>query len=254
MQSLDIIRQKRRFIMFSEKTKAAVLELNAFFDKYAMHFEDKIKKEFTYYDTDDFALLKSNIVLFKTQIGNFCELNMATEKISSTSRLTLRSTYKHFSKFIKPHDNLMKHKQFLIDNFKNMFISGVNFDPEFLMQKLKPAYTIKTISEEYKSTNGIGFKITYSFDKDTYINHFTGIETGANILTIYQHSNESTDQYLEDLVGKLTRYCKELTPTSNTKIMIARDMTTKKWEQLGKLKQEQEKQKRDKELKKKKNK
>lgn len=252
MQSLDVIYQKRRFIMFSEKTKAAVLELNAFFDKYAMHFEDKIKKTFTYYDTDDFALLKSNIVLFKTQIGNFCELNMATEKISSTSRLTLRSTYKHFSKLIKPHDHLMKHKQFLIENFKNMFISGVNFDPEFLMQKLKPAYTIQTVSEEYKSTNGIGFKMTYSFDKDIYTDHFTGVQTNANILTIYQHSGESTNQYLEDLVSKLTRYCKELTPTSETKIMIAREMTAKKYEQLGKLKQEKEKQKRELEIKKKK--
>lgn len=251
MQSLDVIRQKRRFIMFSEKTKSAVLELNAFFDKYAMHFEDKIKKTFIYYDTEDFALLKSNIVLFKTQIGNFCELNMATEKVSSTSRLTLRSTYKHYSKVIKAHDSLMKHKQFLIDNFKNMFLSGVNFDPEFLMQKLRPAYTINTVSEEYKSTNGIGFKITYSFDKDVYINHFTGIETSANILTIYQHTNETTDQYLEDLVGKLTRYCKELTPVNDTKIMIARNLTAKKLEQIDKFKQEKEKQKRELELKKK---
>lgn len=251
MQSLDVIRQKRRFIMFSQKTKAAVLELNAFFDKYAMHFEDKIKKSFTYYDTADFALLKSNIVLFKTQIGNFCELNMATEKVSSTSRLTYRSTYKHFSKLIKPHDSLMKHKQFLIDNFKNMFLSGVNFDPEFLMQKLQPAYTIQTVSEEYKSTNGIGFKITYSFDRDLYTNHFTGIQTEANILTIYQHSNELTDPYLDDLISKLTRYCKELTPTSETKIMIARELTAKKLEQLDKLKIEKEKQKRDKVLEKK---
>ena len=133
-----------------------------------------------------------------------------------------------------------------------MFISGVNFDPEFLMQKLKPAYTINTISEEYKSTNGIGFKITYSFDKDTYINHFTGVQTNANILTIYQHSNESTDPYLEDLVSKLTRYCKELTPTSKTKIMIARDSTAKKFEQMDKFKQEKEKQKRELELKKRK--
>lgn len=252
MRSLDIIRQKRRFIMFSEKTKSAVLELNAFFEKYAMHFEDKINKLFIYYDTPDFALLKSNIVLFKTVIGNFCELNMATEKISSTSKFTLRSTYKHFSKQIKAHDHLMKHKEFLIENFKNMFISGVNFDPEFLMQKLQPAYSIKTVSEEYRSTNGIGFKITYSFDKDIYTNHFTNISTVGNILTIYQHSNETTDQYLDDLISKLTRYCKELEPTSDTKIMICRAMTQKKQEQLNKLAQEREKLKRDKLLSKKK--
>lgn len=251
MKSLDVIRQKRRFVMFSEKTKSAVLELNAFFDKYAMHFEDKIKKIFIYYDTEDFALLKSNIVLFKTQIGNFCELNMSTERISTSSRLTYRSTDKHFSKPIKLHDSLMKHKQFLIENFKNMFISGVNFDPEFLMQKLKPAYSIQTVSEEYKSTNGIGFKITYSFDKDIYTNYFTGVEARANILTIYQHSNELTDHYLEDLTSKLTRYCKELTPTTDTKIMIARDATAKRLEQMDKLRLEKEKLKRDKVLQKK---
>jgi hypothetical protein len=94
MRKLDIIRQKRRFELFNERSRDKVLELNTFFGKYKMQFEDRIKKLFVYYDTPDKDLEKSNIVLFKTQIGNFCELNMATEKINATYRYQIKTNYK----------------------------------------------------------------------------------------------------------------------------------------------------------------
>ena len=230
MRALDKIRQKRRFEMFNENSKVKVLELNSFFGKYIMHFEEKIKKVFTYYDTPDHDLQKSNIVLYKTQIGNFTELNMATEKVNSTFRYALRTNYKHFTKQIKPHDSILKHKEFLIDNFTNMFMSSINFDPEFLMRKLQVAYVIKTTSTEYRSMNITGLKITYSFDSDEYTNFYNNQTVKSNVLTIYQHSAENTDEDFENLIGKLTRYCKELTPTNDTKIMIARRATVPKVE------------------------
>ncbi len=228
MRPTDVIKQKRRFEMFNYKSKEKVLELNSFFGKYIMHFEEKIKKEFTYYDTPNKDLEKSNIALFKTHIGNFTELNMATEKVNATYRYTVRTNYKHFRKQIKAHDSLMKHKQFLVDSFTSMFLSGINFDPEFLMRKLQPVYTIETTSTEYRSLNVTGLKITYSFDEDKYTNHENKQIIYNDVMTIYQHSRESTDSDFEDLIGKLTRYCKELTPTNETKIMIARRLTAEK--------------------------
>ena len=216
--------------MFNEGSREKVLELNSFFGKYKMHFEEKITKTFVYYDTPNHDLQKSNIVLYKTMIGNFTELNMATEKVNTTYRYSVRTNYKHFTKQIKPHDSLLKHKEFLIDNFTNMFMSSINFDPEFLMRKLQVAYVIKTTSLEYRSMNITGLKITYSFDSDVYTNHFNNQTVYSNVLTIYQHSSEKTDEAFEDLIGKLIRYCKELTPTKDTKIMIARRLTVPKAE------------------------
>lgn len=244
MRALDIIRQKRRFEMFNKDSKNKVLELNSFFGKYIMHFEEKIKKVFTYYDTPNHDLQKSNIVLYKTQIGNFCELNMATEKVNSTFRYSVRTNYKHFTKQIKAHDSILKHKDFLINSFTDMFMSSINFDPEFLMRKLQVAYTIKTTSTEYRSMNVTGLKITYSFDEDVYTNHFNNLIANLNVLTIYQHSDTKTDEDFDNLISKLVRYCKELTPTNDTKIMIARRITTLKTEptkidkdKLNKMKQ-----------------
>ncbi len=225
MRKLEIIKQKRRFYMFSEKTRKAVLEVNEFFRKYTMAFEEKIHKTFIYYDTPEHDLQKSNIVLFKTHIGDFCELNMATEKISSTSLYTLRTKYKHFTNPIKPHENPIKYKSFLIESFKSMFMSSLRFDPEFLLKRLRPAYTIETVSREYRSTNITGLKITYSFDEDVYTNFENKVKAKANILTIYQHSAEATNPDFDDVINKLNHYCKELTPTSETKIMIARKLT-----------------------------
>ena len=203
-----------------------------------MDFEEKIKKVFTYYDTPNHDLEKSNIVLYKTQIGKFCELNMATEKVSTALRYNVRTNYKHFTKQIKPLDRILKHKEFLIDSFKAMFLSSINFDPEFLMRKLQISYVIETTSTEYRSVNMQGLKITYSFDQDIYENHFDNIKINANNLTIYQHSSQKTDEDFDDLISKLTRYCKELTPTTETKIMIARRLTAQKTEQILKARSE----------------
>jgi len=230
MRALDAIRQKRRFEMFNEDSKEKVLELNSFFGKYIMHFEDKIKKVFTYYDTPNCDLQKSNIVLYKTQIGNFTELNMATENTGSSFRYALRTQYKHFAKEIKPRDSILKHKQFLIESFTNMFMSSLGFDPEFLLNKLQVAYVIKTTSMEYRSMNVTGLKITYSFDKDEYFNNYNKIISTGNVLTIYQHSGTNTDEDFNNLLDKLLRYCKELTPTKELKISIARRLTANKKE------------------------
>lgn len=241
MRQYEIIRQKRRFYMFSEKTKKAVLEVNDFFDKYNMGFEDKIKKTFIYYDTPNRDLQKSNIVLFKTHIGPLCEFNMATEKISSTSYYTLRTKYKRFTHPAHPLDSPLKYKTFLIESFKSMFMSSLGFDPEFLLKKLCSAYLIETTSYEYRSTNITGLKITYSFDQDVYTNMLDKTKAKANILTIYQHSREETNADFDDLIGKLNRYCKEITPTNETKIMIARKLTHPQPVDPSKLKKKPEK-------------
>ena len=75
---------------------------------------------------------------------------------------------------------------------------------------------------------------SYSFDKDIYKNHNNNQTVKSNILTIYQHSAENTDEEFDNLMGKLARYCKELTPILDTKIMVARRLTAEKHEQVEK--------------------
>ncbi|MBE7076615.1 MAG: hypothetical protein E7374_01840 [Clostridiales bacterium] len=241
MRPLDEIKQKRRYEMFNYKSREKVLELNSFFGKYNMQFEERIKKTFIYYDTPNKDLEKSNIILYKTVIGKFCELNMATDKTNVSSRYNYRIYAKHFQKQIKPNDKILRHKEFLIDSFKGMFLSSINFDPEFLLRKLEPAYIIETVSDEFRSVNLSGLKITYSFDRDFYTNCFSGIKTETNIMTIYQHSGEKTDEDFEDLNSKLIRYCKELTPVNSSKINLARKNTQEKLEQIQKAKAEKDK-------------
>ena len=246
MRPLDIIRDKRRFEMFNEHSKDKVLEINSFFGKYLMHFEERVKKRFVYYDTPNLDLIKSGIILYKTTIGNFCELNMANDTLPTIRNYKTRNSFKHFTLNMKPHESILKHKDFLIDSFTDMFISSINFDPEFLMRKLQVSYTIDTVSTEYRSMNISGLKITYSFDKDVYTNHFNGVVKRANILTIYQHSQPNTDDDFNDLISKLERYCKELTSTKETKIMIARRLTAVDDSQDKKTKKEKEEKPNDK--------
>ena len=103
-------------------------------------------------------------------------------------------------------------------------------DHPLIQHKLTLMRNKKTSSKDFRTMlNEISMLMGYEVTRDLPMKE---VETEtpiakakANILTIYQHSPETTDADFEDLISKLTRYCKELTPTVDTKIMIARRMT-----------------------------
>ena len=222
----DIVRQKRRFELLDKSTRKDVLEINAFFRKYDMRYVGKFKKIYTYYDTKNLDLYKSGIALFRTDIGKLHTLTMTLERLYSEDNRKLQ-TYRNKKNVINigKFDSLEKHKDFLRNSFLDMFNSSISFDPDFLLKSLHQTYIINTTSMEYRATNGIGLKTTYSFDEDVFYNNETKIREKGDYLTIYQHSKESTDEDFADLISKLIRYCKSLTPIKESKIAIARRVT-----------------------------
>lgn len=233
----DIVRQKRRFELLDKTGRKDVLAVNAFFGKYEMAFKGKIKKVYTYYDTPNFDLYKSGIALFKTDISKNHTLTMTLERLYSEDNRKLQ-TYRNKKEVLEvgKFDHPLKHLDFLRNSFLDMFNSSLSFDPDFLLKKLRTTYVISTISHEYRSTDGIGLKATYSFDFDTFINYETKIKQQGYYLTIYQHSKESTDADFDNLISKLVRYCKSITPIKESKIAIARKITVIPPADMSKLK------------------
>lgn len=222
----DIIRQKRRFELIDKTGRKDVLAVNAFFGRYEMNYLGKFKKIYTYYDTENFDLYKSGIALFRTDIGKTHTLTMTLERLYSEDNRKLQ-TYRNKKEVLEigPRDSLLKHMDFLKNSFLDMFNSSLSFDAEFLLKKLRVTYIITTISKEYRSTSGIGLKATYSFDHDIFFNNETKIKKEGDYLTIYQHSKEATDEEWTNLISKLIRYCKAITPIKESKIAIARKLT-----------------------------
>lgn len=223
----DIVRQKRRFEMLDKSSIKDVLKMNAFFGRYEMVYMGKAKKTFTYYDTDKLDLYKSGIALFRTDIGKTHTLTMTLERLYSEDNRKLQ-TYRSKKNVIDigQFDSIFKHKDFLRNSFLDMFNSSISFDADFLLQKLHTTYTIQTVAKEYRATSGVGLKCTYSFDEDTFVNHDTGIKQKGDYLTIYQHSKEHTDEEWDNLISKINRYCKSLTPIKESKVAIARKVTS----------------------------
>lgn len=223
----DIVRQKRRFEMLDQSSIKDVLKMNAFFKRYEMTYLGKKKKVYTYYDTDKLDLYKSGIALFRTDIGKTHTLTMTLERLYSEDNRKLQ-TYRNKKNAIDigRNESIFKHMDFLRNSFLDMFNSSISFDPDFLLKKLRTTYVITTISKEYRSTSGVGLKCTYSFDKDMFHNHETQIKQKGDYLTIYQHSKSDTDAEFDNLISKLIRYCKSLTPIKESKIAIARAKTS----------------------------
>jgi len=246
----DIVRQKRRFEMLDKSSMKDVLKMNAFFGRYDLRFIGKIKKVYTYYDTDNYDLYKSGIALFRTDIGKTHTLTMTLERLYNEDNRKLQS-YRNKKDVIdiNKHDSIFKHIEFLRNSFLNMFNSSISFDADFLLKKLRTTYVITTISNEYRATNGIGLKITYSFDQDKFFNHEIKAKNQGDYLTIYQHSKSETDDEFANLISKITRYCKSLTPIKESKIAIARKLTSRQaMEQKQKLKKEKDKKKKESKL------
>ena len=243
----DIVRQKRRFEMLDKTGMQDVLKMNAFFGRYDMRFIGKIKKVYTYYDTENYDLFKSGIALFRTDIGKNHTLTMTLERLYNEDNRKLQ-TYRNKKDVIDigNFDSIFKHMDFLRNSFLNMFNSSISFDPDFLLKKLRTTYVITTQSHEYRATNGVGLKVTYSFDQDKFYNHETKTKSKGDYLTIYQHSKSETDDEFANLISKITRYCKALTPIKESKIEIARKLTSRKAvEQREQLKKDKEKNKKE---------
>lgn len=222
--------------MLDKSSIKDVLGMNAFFGRYEMTYMGKVKKTFTYYDTENLDLYKSGIALFRTDINNSHTLTMTLERLYSEDNRKLQ-TYRSKKNVIEigKLDSIFKHKDFLRNSFLDMFNSSLSFDADFLLQKLRTTYTITTISKEYRSTSGVGLKCTYSFDEDSFFNHETNIKQRGDYLTIYQHSKENTDDEWDNLISKINRYCKSLTPIKESKVAIARKVTSLQ-SQAGRLK------------------
>lgn len=223
----DLIRQKRRFEMLDKSSIKDVLKMNSFFKRYQMNYLGKVKKTFTYYDTDNLDLYKSGIALFRTDKGKEHTLTMTLERLYSEDNRKLQ-TYRSKKNVLEigQFDSIFKHTDFLRNSFLDMFNSSINFDPDFLLKKLQITYVITTLAREYRSTSGVGLKCTYSFDEDTFYNPQTKIKQKGDYLTIYQHSKQETDDEWENLISKINRYCKSLTPIKESKIAIARKVTS----------------------------
>jgi len=224
---LDLVRQKRRFELLDKSSKKDVIKMNAFFGKYDMRPLGKRKKKYTYYDTENLDLFKSGIALFRVDDGKKHTLTMTLERLYFEDNRKLQS-YRNKKNVIEigKFDSIFKHIDFLRNSFLDMFNSSISFDADFLLKKLKQTYVIDTIAEEYRSTDGVGLKTTYSFDHDTFYNNETKVREKGDYLTVYQHSKENTDEDFLNLISKLTRYCKSITPIKESKIDIARRLTS----------------------------
>lgn len=222
----DIVRQKRRYEMLDKNSQKEVLELIEFFGRYQIRNDGRINKQYIYYDTDNLDLYKSGIALFRTVINGKHSLTMTLERLYNEDNEHLQSySSKKNSIDIHARDSIFTYPEFLRNSFKNMWDGAVNFDPDYLLKKLKITYSIETTSYEYKLINGTGFKATLSFDSDKYLDHWTNKKATSLFLTIYQHSRENTNSEYENLISKIERYCKSLTKIKESKVDLARVKT-----------------------------
>jgi len=222
----DIVRQKRRYEMLDKNSKNEVLNLIEFFGRYQMRNDGRINKQYIYYDTDNLDLYKSGIALFRTVINGKHTLTMTLERLYNEDNKFLQTySNKRNEIEIDPGDSIFQYPEFLRNSFKNMWEGFLNLDPDYLLKKLKLAYTIDTVSHEYKLINGTGLKATLSFDSDSYTNHTSRKKASSLFLTVYQHSRDDTNEEYENLLSKIERYCKSLTLIKESKIDLARAKT-----------------------------
>lgn len=213
------IRNKNRYEMFDGGSYRQVLDLIERLEQYAVVFRAKYSRSYIYYDTPTKDLEKSGIALYRSHLNKVSRLIMCRASFGSgQGNVALKNIKK--SIIIPDRTDLKKHMPWMIDAFKDMFVTPVSFDPEYLLNRLTRVYEIHCEAREYTSMNGLGLKVKLVFDSDKYINHHTKRSATGEIVTFYHISNESTDTDYKMFVSKLERYCKELSLTQDHKTDI----------------------------------
>lgn len=225
INDMDTVKREVRFEVFDKNTKKKALEVLEFFNKYIITFTRTVKRTDYYYDTPESELEKSGICLHKYLDGRSAQLVMNSEQKNEHGKYLSQISKKKCTIEISAKDSPIKHPEFLRDSLRDLLNTTFEFDTDFFFKDLRIYYTINTVSSEYKIIGGTGLKARFIFDDDEYYNAKTRRKNVGYFLTAQLLSSESTAEDFDDLISKLSKFCKELERTENSKIIYVKKLT-----------------------------
>lgn len=213
----------KHYTVFEKKSFRNVLSLERELPMYNFIGEGRYVLSETYLDSPNNLLASAGIILCKVVVGNKAYFRVEREDYLFGKNLTdEKKVYVHP---IKASDTVEDHSFFIKDGITSLFTTKFHIDFDNILKNVVPKIEVTTKVDVFKILSGTGFKGLMHFEEVKIKNNFTKRKAEIYMMTVEQTSSMlSTDEF-DNFIQKLEKYCKEVTPTTDSSFQIAERLT-----------------------------
>ncbi len=185
--------------------------------------KDKVEK--VYYDTPDLFFANRGVDIY-TVTSKVKKMSSLHIKLSSNAtRYMFLSDMPTYSRLDIPMNaNIKKYGDFIVSSLYKIFPNGLGVNPADLVLQLRPRVDVIKDRELFRFFNNDGLKVILSFDKVTYINHFTRIKDKVEQFEIALQSARFIEDY-DSFVHRMSMQVTNLIPRDPSDLVNALMLT-----------------------------
>lgn len=215
----------KNYTVFDKKSYKNILDLDLGLTRYSFNGMGRNVTVEVFFDTPNNLLASAGIILSKVIEGNAAYFKVEREEF--IKRKTLLTEKKVFIQPAGIKDQISDHALFLIDGITSLFSTTFNIDLENVLKSSLPKIEIETKADVFKVLSGTMFKGVMHFENVKVKNFFSKKRAELNLLKVEHEAPASSFNEFNEFVGLLEKYCKEITPTDDSKFQIALRLTNK---------------------------
>ena len=213
----------KHYTVFEKRSFRNILGLERELQTYNFIGEGGYVLSEIYLDSPNNLLASAGIILCKVIVGNKAYFRVEREDFLFGKKLMdEKKVYVHP---IKASDTVEDHSFFILDGITSLFTTKFNIDFDNILKTVVPKIEVTTKVAVFKILSGTGFKGVMSFEEVKIRNNFTKRRAEVYLMTVEQASSMLTTEGFDNFIQKLEKYCKEVTPTTDSSFQIAERLT-----------------------------
>ena len=213
----------KHYTVFEKRSFRNILGLERELQTYNFIGEGGYVLSEIYLDSPNNLLASAGIILCKVIVGNKAYFRVEREDFLFGKKLMdEKKVYVHP---IKASDTVEDHSFFIKDGITSLFTTKFHIDFDNILKTVVPKIEVTTKVDVFKILSGTGFKGVMSFEEVKIRNNFTKRRAEVYLMTVEQASSMLTTEGFDNFIQKLEKYCKEITPTTDSNYQIAERLT-----------------------------
>ena len=216
------LKGKKSYTVFEKNSFRNILALERELPMYNFIGEGRFQIVELFLDSPNNLLASAGIILCKVVVGSKAFFRIERENALFGKSFAEKKVYIHP---IKPGDVVEDHSLFVKDGITSLLSTKFSIDFDNILKNVVPKIEITTKVDSFKILSGTGFKGVMQFEDVKIKNNFTKRKAELYMMSVEQTSSLTSTEEFDNFIQKIEKYCKEITPTTNSRYEIAEKLT-----------------------------
>lgn len=213
--------EKYHYYIIGRDEKKLVEKLNKYLKFYTLRFVENFVGREIIYDVPNNMLSNAGLVLSKQYEEND-GIFFKVRKISFLPANVKRKSKKFYLAECKGSEEPKDFPIQIANAIQSSFTEPFTIDLISIVRQTVPKIEIKVYGRKYKIIGGYGYKAKFFFEKTEYRDLINGKKVIKYGVTFNAPAGEENQQYNQEVLSVIDKYCSELVPYKQTRFEIAK--------------------------------